>query len=756
MTSSSMNEQQYFSTCPKGIEGLLAQELAELGASSVRETVAGVYFEGTLETAYRVCLWSRLANKVLLPLASFSVESQDDLYDGVRELPWHEHLNPAGTLLVDFIGSNDAIRNTQFGAVKIKDAIVDSLREFSGERPSVAKRDPDLRINARLSKNKVVISLDLSGESLHRRGYRTKQGSAPMKENLAAGILLRADWPTIAAQGGALLDPMCGSGTLLIEAALMAADIAPGLGRVSFGFERWLKHRSDIWLSLRNEAIERRDAGLAKPLVEIRGYDADVRVIRAAEENIVSAELDHWLRVSRKELAEFKKPTHAPMDYGLVISNPPYGERLGEIDSLKLLYAHMGERLRNEFQGWRAAVFTGNPELGKQMGLRAEKKYRLFNGTIPSELLLFSIDREIFVQSRVEQDGRFSKDDEERQAAEGRVKISAREEQAAALTKGAQMLANRLQKNNKQLEKWAKKNNINCYRLYDADMPEYSAAIDIYRGTPLNGRGEQTYVHVQEYAAPKSVDEDRAAQRFAEIEAAVPFALDVPISNVSYKQRRRNKGTMQYEKLSEGPAGDLVTITEGPSRLQINLWQYLDTGLFLDHRPVRDLIAQMAKDKRFLNLFCYTATASVRAAMAGARFTVSVDMSNTYLNWARKNFALNGLSEARNRLEQADCLKWLTENTQQFDLILLDPPSFSNSKRMEDVLDVQVDHVGMIHEAMRALSEGGTLIFSNNLRSFTLDYEALSAFTIKDISTQTIDQDFQRNTKIHQCWLITH
>ena len=756
MTSSSMNEQQYFSTCPKGIEGLLAQELAELGASSVRETVAGVYFEGTLETAYRVCLWSRLANKVLLPLASFSVESQDDLYDGVRELPWHEHLNPAGTLLVDFIGSNDAIRNTQFGAVKIKDAIVDSLREFSGERPSVAKRDPDLRINARLSKNKVVISLDLSGESLHRRGYRTKQGSAPMKENLAAGILLRADWPTIAAQGGALLDPMCGSGTLLIEAALMAADIAPGLGRVSFGFERWLKHRSDIWLSLRDEAIERRDAGLAKPLVEIRGYDADVRVIRAAEENIVSAELDHWLRVSRKELAEFKKPTHAPMDYGLVISNPPYGERLGEIDSLKLLYAHMGERLRNEFQGWRAAVFTGNPELGKQMGLRAEKKYRLFNGTIPSELLLFSIDREIFVQSRVEQDGRFSKDDEERQAAEERVKISAREEQAAALSNGAQMLANRLQKNHKQLEKWAKKNNINCYRLYDADMPEYSAAIDIYRGTPLNGRGEQTYVHVQEYAAPKSVDEDRAAQRFAEIEAAVPFALDVPISNVSYKQRRRNKGTMQYEKLSEGPAGDLVTITEGPSRLQINLWQYLDTGLFLDHRPVRDLIAQMAKDKRFLNLFCYTATASVRAAMAGARFTVSVDMSNTYLNWARKNFALNGLSEARNRLEQADCLKWLTENTQQFDLILLDPPSFSNSKRMEDVLDVQVDHVDMIHEAMRALSEGGTLIFSNNLRSFTLDYEALSAFTIKDISTQTIDQDFQRNTKIHQCWLITH
>lgn len=747
---------QYFSTCPKGLEALLAAELTDLGAESIRETVAGVYFEGSLETAYRICLWSRLANKVLLPMGSFAVSSQEDLYNGARGLPWHEHLNPAGTLLVDFIGTNDAIRNTQFGAVKIKDAIVDCLREFSGERPSIAKRDPDLRVNARLSKNRVVISLDLSGDSLHRRGYRVKQGSAPMKENLAAGILLRAGWPAIAAQGGALLDPMCGSGTLLIEAALIAADIAPGLGRASFGFERWLNHRNDIWLGLRDEAIERRRIGLAKPLPEIRGYDADLNVIRAAEENIISAELDHWLRVTRKELAEFKKPTHVALESGLVICNPPYGERLGDVESLKLLYAHMGERLRNEFQGWHAAVFTGNPELGKQMGLRAEKKYRFFNGTIPSELLLFSIDSEAFVQSRVDQDGRFSKDRSERQAAEAHVKISARQEQQQALSNGARMLVNRLHKNLKQLDKWAAKNNISCYRLYDADMPEYSAAIDIYRGTALNGRQEQIYVHVQEYAAPKSVDEDRAAQRFAEIEAAVPFALDVPVNNVSYKQRRRNKGSSQYEKLSDRPMGDLITIVEGQSRLQINLWQYLDTGLFLDHRPVRDKIAELAKDKRFLNLFCYTATASVRAAMAGARFTVSVDMSNTYLNWARKNFALNGLSEARNRLEQADCLQWLTDNTQQFDLILLDPPSFSNSKRMEEVLDIQVDHVDMIHQSMRALAEGGTLIFSNNLRSFKLDYDALGAYTIDDISAQTIDQDFQRNPKIHQCWLIRH
>jgi 23S rRNA (guanine2445-N2)-methyltransferase / 23S rRNA (guanine2069-N7)-methyltransferase len=751
-----MNEYQFFATCPKSIEGLLLAEVLQLGAGEVRETVAGVYFSASLETAYRICLWSRLANKVLLPLTSFDVASQEDLYDGARAIAWHEHIGPLGTLLVDFVGTSDSIRNTQFGAVKVKDAIVDSLRDSTGERPSVAKRDPDLRVNVRLSKDKAVICIDLSGESLHRRGYRLKQGSAPMKENLAAAILLRAGWPEIAAAGGALLDPMCGSGTILIEAALMAADIAPGLGRVGFGFERWLQHSQEAWLRLREEAHERRRVGLEKKLPEIRGYDADVKVIRAAEENIVSAELDHWLRVSRKELADFKKPTHTEVGTGLILTNPPYGERLGEVESLKMLYAHLGERLRTEFQGWRAGIFTGNPDLGKQMGLRAEKKYKFFNGTIPSELLMFSVDSDAFVQSRIEQDGRFSRDQDERLAAEKQVQESSRQEQAAALSNGAQMLVNRLQKNAKQLEKWAKKNDIYCYRLYDADMPEYSAAIDVYQGVPVNGRQEKVYVNVQEYAAPKSVDEDRAAQRFTEIEAAIPYALDVPIENISYKQRRRNKGTMQYEKLTEIPTGELFSVIEGQSKLHINMWQYLDTGLFLDHRIVRNKIADMAKDARFLNLFCYTATASVRAAMAGARYTVSVDMSNTYLNWARKNFALNGLSESRNRLEQADCLKWLVDNEQQFDLILLDPPSFSNSKRMEDVLDVQRDHVDMIHNAMRVLSETGTLIFSNNLRSFKLETELLSSYTIRDISKETIDEDFKRNPKIHQCWLISH
>lgn len=725
-------DHQYFAACPKGLEGLLLQELKDLGASECRETVAGVYFNGGLEVAYRACLWSRLANKILLPLEKVAVDGGDDLYEGAKNVAWHEHLRVDGTLMVDFTGTNRTIRNTQFGAVRVKDAVVDSLRNEEGGRPSIDKQNPDLRLNVRLSRGVAQISIDLSGSSLHRRGYRTQQGVAPMKENLAAALLLRAGWPEVAASGGALLDPMCGSGTLLIEAAMMAADIAPGLNR-SFGFENWLMHDDELWQELLSEARSRRQVGLDGELVEIRGYDANLKVIRSAESNIIQAKLDDWIRVSRKELKDFVQPTHKVLSPGLIITNPPYGERLGDIESLKHLYRHLGERLRAEFEGWQAAIFTGNPDLCRCTDLHSHKKYKLFNGALPSELLLFGVEPKNYMRKR------------DIESVKG---LQVGEE---SLTEGGRMLANRLKKNQKQLAKWVKKGEVNCYRLYDADMPEYSAAIDIY--TDVDG---EVYAHVQEYAAPKSIDEDSARKRFTEIQAAVPFALSLTDERISYKQRRRNKGTSQYEKNIIDDSKGVFTVREGQARLEVDLWKYLDTGLFLDHRPVRLKIAEMARGARFLNLFCYTATASVHAALAGAQFTLSVDMSNTYLSWAKRNFAINGMSESVNRLEQADCKEWLKKSDQQFDLIMLDPPSFSNSKRMLDVLDIQRDHVELIDDCMRLLAPGGTLVFSNNLRNFKIDRDALASYSLEDISRASIDKDFQRNTKIHQCWLISH
>lgn len=753
---------QFFATCPKGLEGLLKAELEALGATQCRETVAGVYFgddEAGIALAYRACLWSRLANKVLMPLTSGPVASAEELYDLIFALPWHHHLREEGSLLVDFSGTNQAIRNTQFGAVKVKDAIVDKLRQETGSRPSVDKANPDIRINARLNKHKVVVSLDLCGESLHRRGYRKQQGQAPLKENLAAAILLRSGWCETTEK--ALIDPMCGSATLLIEAAMIAADIAPGLGRASFAFESWTGHQAELWQSIRGEAVERKLRGLERSdLPEIRGYDANLAVIRAAEENIVRAGLDDWLKVVRKELRDLKRPTHSDLPTGLLVTNPPYGERLGEIESMKILYTHLGEKMRAEFSGWRGSIFTGNPELGKKLGLRSKRQYRLFNGAIASELLLFDIKeadyfREV-VQAAQSKDGSSWASSQGWGAERDQPPKTTDAGSVAELSAGAQMLVNRIKKNSKGLKRFLKRTGADGYRLYDADMPEYACAIDVYNGVSHSTGKPLRLVHVQEYQAPKSVDEDKAAERFRDIQAAVPVALDVDPSQVSYKQRRRNKGKAQYEKSSSEDAGELLQLTEGKAKLLVNPWPYLDTGVFLDHRPLRLKIAEQAKDKRFLNLFCYTATASIQAAVNGARFTMSVDMSHTYLNWARSNLALNGLSESRNRLEQADCLQWLKKAEGGYDIIMLDPPSFSNSKRMHDVLDVQRDHRELIDLSMKLLTNDGVLYFSNNLRSFKLDDALQSQYQIKNISDQTIDEDYSRNGKIHQCWEVRH
>lgn len=719
-----------FATCPKGIEALLADELASLGAEPVKEHVAGVSVRGSLAVAYRCCLWSRLANRILLPLARFPVDSAQALYDGVAAIPWREHFGPDHSFAVDFTGSNDAINNTQFGAQKTKDAVVDQMLWRSGRRPSVDLKRPDWRLNVQLRRDTATVSIDLAGESLHRRGYRLQGGIAPLKENLAAALLLRADWPAIAARGGALIDPLCGSGTLLIEGAMMAMDIAPGGARRRWGFEHWLQHDAALWHALEQDAQQRRERALQRQWPEIRGYDASAAAIAAAEENIARAGLTGKVRVLRKELAQFVRPTHQVLDEGLVITNPPYGERLGEQESLRHLYAHLGERLREQFQGWRAAVFTGNPDLGKSMGLRSNKQYRLWNGAIPAQLLLFDVEPQYFVKRDA--------------APRADGSASAPAPASVELGSGAQMFANRLRKNHKRLQKWLQQNRIGCYRLYDADMPEYAVAVDCY--------GD--WVHVAEYAPPASVDEQAAEQRLRDVLAAIPVALGTDPRRIALKQRARQRGAAQYERVDR--RGEFIEVREGEARLLVNLTDYLDTGLFLDHRPVRLKIAELARGKRFLNLFCYTATASVHAALGGALSTTSVDMSPTYLDWARRNFALNGLSEARHHRVQADCRRWLAECRQQFDLILLDPPTFSNSKKMPDTLDIQRDHVDLIHQALRLLTPDGLLIFSTNRRRFELDPAVAELFSVQEMTRWSLDPDFERSAGIHQCWFIRH
>lgn len=727
---------ELYLTCPKGLEGLLAEEAAALGLADVREHTAAVRGEAALETAYRLCVWSRLANRVLLVLKRFQMKNAEDLYHGVREVEWADHLEPTGTLAVEFSGHGSGIDNTHFGALKVKDAIVDSLRAPDGQRPGVDKLNPDLRIHLRLDRGEAILSLDLSGHSLHQRGYRLQQGAAPLKENLAAAILIRAGWPRLAAEGGALADPMCGVGTFLVEAAMIAADLAPNLRRERWGFSGWLGHVPAVWRKVHDEASARAREGLSRKPTWIRGYEADPRLIQPARNNIERAGLSDWIKVYQGEVATFE-PRPDQNQKGLVVCNPPYGERLGDEASLVYLYQHLGERLRQACLNWQAAIFTAAPDLGKRMGIRSHKQYAFWNGALPCKLLLLDVIPQQFVTG----ERRTGPVDPASQANDQPSASVPAAAEAARLSEGAQMFANRLQKNLVKLGKWARREGIGCYRVYDADMPEYAFAIDLYQG----------WVHVQEYAAPKSIDPQKAQARLFDALAAIPVALGVDPKQVVLKRRERQSGTRQYER--QGTQGAFMEVTEAGARLLVNLTDYLDTGLFLDHRPLRTRIQREAEGKRFLNLFCYTGAATVHAAKGNARSTTSVDLSRTYLDWARRNLALNGLSE-RHQLVQSDVMTWFEADRGEYDLIFIDPPTFSNSKRMEGVFDVQRDHVRLLDLAMARLATGGVLYFSNNFRRFVMDEGIAGRYAVEDISRHTIDPDFARNERIHRAWRI--
>ncbi len=733
----------FFATTPKAMEPILTEELQALGVQNYKATLAGVAFTGDLALAYRVCLWSRTANRVFLELSSFAVNSQDDLYRGVQNINWYEHINPEDSIAVTFNAKNsEVINNSHFGALKVKDAIVDQMREKFGQRPSVDTERPTLRINVHLQGETAQLSLDLSGDSLHRRGYRDINIAAPIKENLAAAMLLRSGWPAIAKQKGSLIDPMCGSGTLLLEAAMIAADFAPGLLRDYFGFSGWKQHDAGSWQKLIAEAEKRRYIGLTQ-LPVIVGFDQDRHTVSTALKHIANAGLAHKIHVERRDIAD-ARPAEA-WSPGLLICNPPYGERLGDEAETAALYKKFGDTLKAHFIGWKAAMIISNPELGFRLGIRSQKPLTLFNGALECKLLRLSIEEQAFFVPKATT------------AAERVAHIHPPEAPdlpeadayPAEVDVATAMFVNRLTKNLKKLKQWRKQNNISCYRAYDADLPEYAVAIDVYQG-------EQTWLNVQEYEPPKTIDRDKADQRLAALLAALPAVFAIDRGQIALKIRRKQHNTDQYEKHSG--QGRFHTVQEGGCKLLVNFEDYLDTGLFLDHRPMRLLLQQQAKGKRFLNLFAYTGSATVHAAVGGALATTTVDMSHTYIGWAKNNLALNQVS-GEHEFIQADCLEWLaTEagqtNPRQYDLIFLDPPTFSNSKRMETVFDIQNHHAELIKKAVVLLSDTGVLYFSTNFRRFKIDSEALAGLQVEDISTQTIPEDFARNAKIHYCWRI--
>ncbi len=718
---------KFLASAPRGFGDLLAQELVACGAADSRERSGDVAFTGSLEVAYRACLWSRVANRVFLDVAQFDAVDAETFLAGVTRIDWATHLRPGATLACDFTGRHPAITHTHFGALKLKDGIVDSLRASTGERPDIALERPDVRVHAHAHGTRITVSLDLSGESLHRRGYRGAAGEAPLKENVAAGVLMRTQWPQMAAGDAEFLDPLCGSGTFCVEAALIAADRAPGLTREYFGFLGWRGHDAQLWTRLLEEAHVRATKG-ETTTVTVRGTDRDATAIRGARENAARAGVERWVSFQTGNLVDVAPLPERPAGRaGLLCANPPYGVRLENDEAARLVHRELGTVLRERFQGWNAAVLTGAPELGRELGLRAYRTHAVWNGGIECRLLRIKVEAE-----SAREGGTLGK---------GIAHLKD--------TPGAQMFANRLAKNLKHLRSWTQRERITCYRVYDADMPEYAFAIDAYRTL----EPDTLWLYVSEYAAPAEIELDAVRKRRGEVLASLPHTTGVPVERIQVRTRRRTKRGEQYGKLDE--QSEFYQVMEGGLKFRVNFEDYLDTGIFLDHRLTRARLRQAARGKNFLNLFAYTGTASVYAADGGAARTTTLDMSRTYLEWAQRNLSINGFHGAAHRFVQADCREWLKEaraGAERFDLVFLDPPTFSNSKRMEGVLDLERDHGELIAGCADLLTPGGLIVFSTNAQKFRLDEAVAQRFEVRDVSASTLPKDFERNPRIHKCY----
>lgn len=706
----------FFAAAPRGYEYALSLELADLGASEIKESVAGVYFTAPIELGYRITLWSRIASRIIMVIYKGPCESPEQLYQAAYGIDWPMQFSNKSTFSIDFHGLGGFIKNTQFGALKIKDAVVDRFRDDDVARPNVSKESADFRIDGHYRRGEITIGLNFSGPALHKRGYRATTGEAPLKENLAANMLIRSGWQKNPTD---LLDPFCGSGTILIEAASIACDIAPGLQRKRFGFEKWLAHNDKIWQEQLAEAHARASLGKTRCKVKFYGSDIDSRIVARAKRNAENAGVLELIDFSVANVLDIKPPVAS----GTLISNPPFGERLGNVTSLLQLYSQLGDKFKRDFGGWNIALLNSEVELLSALKLKAAKQMKMNNGALVCAFNLYQVHA---VNTRRVDPTHISSEQE--------------------LSEVAVPFANRIKKNAKQLAKWAKREGIDSYRLYDADLPEYNVAIDRY----------VDYCVIQEYSAPSEIPESVTKRRLTDVLIALPRALGIDPDKIILKTRERQKGSNQYEKFA-GDKLELFTKEYGAT-FKLDLKQYLDTGLFLDHRLTRKLVGDKSKGRRVLNLFAYTGTASVHAALGGALSVSTVDMSNTYLNWAKENFALNGLNGRQYQFIQANCIQWIKTTDDKFDLIFIDPPTFSNSKRMEDTFDVLRDHVSLLSSLVKLLNPKGEIIFSNNKRKFKMDIEGVTkaGLTVKNIDRQTLPQDFKRNPHIHNCWLLTH
>ena len=811
---------EYFATCPKGFERLLANELKfQLKVLRVRPLKGGVVFFGNKVQGYKVCLWSRLASRVTRVLERIDAHDADALYEGVRALKWETYIAPGSTIAVSARGTNKALRNTQFVALKVKDAICDRLRVMNGERPDVCAHRPDVPIWVSIHGNKATISLDYAGESLHRRGYRAQGQSveAPLKEALAAAMLEWGGWRRLAcgsskrqgqtctqgdcsnsemamsAQNQArtqgafnnfkmtnsasvkgeaydarrlyskqdtapnpesrpdeqgsksksqipvFVDPVCGSGTLIFEAVMIATDRAPGLSRDYWGFEGCADFDAESFEDLLAEADERFEAGL-EHIPTFIGADIDPSAIEIAKENAKRLGLSQYLHFVQADCADLtqtlKQFSVFPDSKGFIAMNPPYGVRLLSGGGLDVFYEKLKQGLRPLTENWTMVAITPDKTFDSSLGFDVCDSLAVFNGSLEASIRRYTLGSSFMEEASF-------------------VSLGGKEVTVEVSSDHALQFAHRLRKMAKARRKWAKKNDISAYRVYDADLPDYAVAVDCFYEDETNN----LFLLITEYQAPKEIDPQKALRRFKDACAVAEAMFEIPHDQLFTRVRKQAKGGSQYFK--DEHSSSQIIVREQGHPFELDLSGYLDTGLFLDHRITRALVGKMAQGKRFLNLFAYTGTASVYAGCAGALSTTTVDMSQTYLDWAKRNMQRAGLKGTSHVFVRADVLTWIKKaqaNDDRYDLVFLDPPTFSNSKTMGDrTWDIQRDYLELLKDVSVLLEREGVIVFSGNLRSFKLDVEAVESLglEVKDITAETIPEDFSRNPKIHFCYVLS-
>lgn len=839
---------EFYASCPEGFEAALADELRGMGLRQVRPLKGRVAFAGSPADAERACLWSRLASRIFVVLGRFACTDAEDLYEATRSIAWERILRAGATIAVTARGTNDELRNSHFAALRVKDALCDRMLEVEGRRPNVDTDDPDARISLTLRGNRASIQLDLSGDPLFKRLPReaTRTHAAHvLRPDYAALACAQGNWQEICsaaltntkdamgdedtaapADGGVpadgdvpagstaerptptlpvLIDACCAGGGVVLEAASILADRAPGLERRNWGFQSWLEHDEAAWRELLNEADRR--AELAKSRVaRIVATDPSGDAVACARRVLKAAGLADRVIFAQPDLDKISRKLMMPACCGgkprgfifLDTTETAISKMSRVLDLATSLHAGAcgAEAVRTMLSTMPTVALTRDDLLIRALGEPA-RSLRVMPNNEEAELAVFSAANGAITAGKgsVAAEGPTPAED----AVESNVVPSPATtlidlgdgKPCPVLIPESEQFARRLRKVAKLRRKWAQREGVTCYRVYDADLPDYSAAIDLYEGSATTpGR----WLVIAEYAAPREVDPALAEARLLDILTLAPRILQVDPDNVFAKARIRSRGGSQYGKQAGGPnpgKGDkprggrtrsasnrpsqgagsgtpsdirtrrLPLIEEGGLTFAVNFNDYLDTGIFLDHRITRGLVREHARGKRFfLNLFAYTGTATCYAADAGVEETVTVDLSNTYLDWAERNMEQNGFVGPDHHYVRADVMSWIRDMRQtrnRWDLIFCDPPTFSNSSKMgRRTWDVQRDHVELLVGLSRLLSREGEAIFSCNLRTFRPDIEELAraGVVLTDITDETIPEDFARNKKIHHCYLV--